>query len=219
MKVTTQQVRQVVLDNVVRFKDLVTSAALVVKTKYKFQPVQSAANEARREASGNDRAPMRFVYRDLTTRALVQVSSFDITSLYCNGKSFEDYFISYPESEVATQVAPEFTVNSIKHQLVDGTYVDEVIDEPDLANPMYKYPLYCYVGYTKYMTKRTKLIAKPGVDKTTFRMDKKYGEICRASGISPDNVGRHFKQLNLDCPFFEVDEQEVEAYKAKLALS
>ena len=221
MSIVTQAIGQSVLDNVIRFKDLLTGIDLTVGTKYVYDQVASLALEARR-VEKNDRAPMRFIYRNSHTQALIKVSSFDFHSYLCVGKTLEDYYKSYPSSEVETQIAPEFVIDEISHQKVDKSFSKTEITEDDFLNPKLRYPLYHYVGYTKYSEKRDKLKTKAqkeaGVGVTIdFRMPSKDIEKCRTSGISESSVGHHFKQLNLNKPLLWQDQTEIDAYERKLA--
>jgi hypothetical protein len=199
---------QSVLDNVVSFKDLVTGAALVSGVKYTFEQVTSKDLESRKT---NDRAPMRFIYRNVNTSALIKISSFDLGSFLFDDKSFQDYFKSYPTQYVDTSIAFDFTIKSIKHQLVDKTYSDDGKESDDLSNPRFRYPLYCYNGYAKYADKKQELQAKPE-NGENFRMPVKYRDKCIKSGVMEGYEGRHFKQLNLDSPLLTVNQDDVDAY-------
>jgi hypothetical protein len=210
MSTITQKIGQSVLDNVIRFKDLITNSALAVGIKFTFEASASAALLARR---ASDKSPLRFVFRNTTSQALVQISSFDFHSFLFNGKKFDEYFVLYPAEDVDTQIAPHFTVNSIKHQLIDGTFVDELTPDT-IDEPKYRYPLYYYNGYSVYMTKRNELL-KAAANKDDFRMPAKHIEKCRKSGIPSTSLGFHFKQLDLDCPLLEVDEVQAKAFNDK----
>jgi hypothetical protein len=210
MSTTTQEIGQLVLDNVVRFKDLVTSAAVAVGVKFTFEASVSASLLARRKS---EKSPLRFVFRNNTTRAMIQVSSFDFNSFLFKGRKFDEYFVLYPADEVVTQIAPHFTVLGAKHQLLNGTFVSE-LTEDNLTTPMYRYPLFYYNGYSVYMTQRDNLL-KISDDKENFRMPTEYIERCRQSGIPSSSLGKHFKQLDLDCPLLEVNEEQAATFNAK----
>lgn len=217
MQVVTQTVGSSVLQNIVRFKDIVTGKDLEVGTKYVYEQGMSQVMTERRDASGNDRAPLRFIYRNLKTRALIQLSSFDITSFLCNGKSLEDYFTMYPDP-VVTFIAPEFTILSIKHQLASGgrDFTDIGEENDDLSNPKFRYPLYAYVGYQVYKAKKDTLMAVPGTNLDTFRMSADDIKKCRESGILSEHANKHFKQINIDQPLLQVDATQVKEYEESI---
>lgn len=225
MSIITQTIGQSVLDNIVRFKDLITGNDLTVGAKYTFEQNVSQSLETRR-AETNDRAPMRFIFRNTSTQAMIKISSFDFYSFLFKGKRFDEYFASYPAEHVDTQIAEEFVINSIKHQLVDRTFTDDSeLDSVDnLASPKYLYPLYYYLGYEAYTKKKTKLMDKAkkasGVDVLpNFRMSPDEIKKCRNSGIPESSLGKHFKELDLNHPLLWQDHEQVEKYKKSLVAS
>lgn len=207
----TQTIGQSVLENVVRFKDIVTGASLTAGTKYVFEQIITETMKSRKTSKT---APIKFIYRDTKTKALVQLSSFDLNSFITNGLSIDDYYIMYPEAEVPTYIASEFSIISIKHQLaVDNrTFSDDGTDD-NLATPRFRYPLYAYVGYTKY--KKTRDDARAllvGDAKDNFRMSPEDIKACRGSGVMEAYKGRHYKQINIDQKLLQVKQEDVDAY-------
>jgi hypothetical protein len=222
MSIRTQTIGQSVLDNIVRFKDLITGSALTVGTKYTFEQNVSQSLEERRLET-NKKAPMRFIFRNTATQAMIKISSFDFYSFLYKGNKFDEYFESYP-SPVETQIAAEFVIDSIKHQLVDRTFTDKDDAETDLMSPKYRYPLYYYLGYEKYTEKKTKLMDKAkkraGVDTlVNFRMPSEEIEKCRKSGIPESSIGKHFKELDLNHPLLWQDAAQVASFKKSLVKS
>jgi hypothetical protein len=212
MSNVTRKIGQIVLDSVVRFKDLITGAGLAVGTKYIFE---ESATESLMKRRKSEKSPVRFVFRDTSSRALVQISSFDFHSFLFGTVAFDKYFVLYPADEVDTLVAESFTVKGFNHQLVDNSFVSELPVEDNLDVPKLKYPLYLYNGYSNYKAQRSLLLEKE-TNKDDFRMPAEHIEICRKSGIPSSSVGNHFKQLDLDCHILQVDDAQVKKYQEKL---
>lgn len=214
MQVVTQVIEPSVLQNIVSYKTLITSSDLTVDTKYVFEQTMSATLLSRRS---NDRAPVRFIYRNTKTNALVQISSFDVNSFLCNGKSLEEYFTMYPEA-VRTIIAPEFTILSIRHQLADGTrsFVDDKdFTDDNAASPKYRYPLFCFTGYENYKNRKQALTAAlTDTALANFRMPADDVKTCRQSPVMEQFLGRHQRQINIDVNLIQVMAEDVEKYEA-----
>jgi hypothetical protein len=219
MSINTQKIGQSVLDNVVRFQDLITSPNLLIGVKYQFQKDVSNQQEVRRLET-NDKAPMRFIYRDSSSHALIKISSFDFNSFMFNEKTFNEYFVLYPTEHVDTWIAPHFSITKISHMLADKSFTDggEAQAELDLKKPIYRYPLYCHIGIDDYNAKRAKAYEDAGKP-DNFRAPAKFIDKCRKTALKEDSIGKHFKMLTVDCPLLQVDDAMVATYKASLAVA